>query len=164
MPAPPDGCGAGTAASASFAGGGTQATATSGATRHRDLAGPHRERRRRLVHRDRRGLGSAGGAGATEGAGKAGDPSVAPVGFSLVNLAGKPAKIAPGVGSTQSTPAGSAFPIRLAVTVTDAEKNPVPGALVTFSAPAAGASGRFALRVSGSHHRRAPSHTPTRSR
>ena len=30
---------------------------------------------------------------------------------------------------------GTAFPIRLAVTVTDAQKNPVPGALVTFSAP-----------------------------
>ena len=41
----------------------------------------------------------------------------------------------------------------LAVTVTDAEKNPVPGALVTFSAPAAG--GRFTLRSHGSRHHRA---------
>ena len=57
--------------------------------------------------------------------------------FSLSNLAGKPIKLATGVGSTQSTLAGTPFPIRLAVTVTDAEKNPVPGALVTFSAPAA---------------------------
>ena len=78
-----------------------------------------------------------------------------PVSFSLANLAGKPAKLAPGVGSTQSTPAGSAFPIRLAVTVTDAQKNPVPGALITFSAPARGASGRFTVRSRGSHHHRA---------
>jgi hypothetical protein len=86
-----------------------------------------------------------------ESAGKAGAPSVTPVSFSLVNLAGKPTKIAPGVGSPQSTPAGTAFPIRLAVTVTDADKNPVPGALVTFSAPAAGASGRFTTRTRRSH-------------
>ncbi len=148
------GCGAGTTASANFAGGGTQATATTGAG---GLASSPA-----LTATTAAGsfaatasISSGGGAGATEGANKAGDPSIAPVGFSLVNLAGKPAKIAPGVGSTQSTPTGSAFPIRLAVTVTDADKNPVPGALVTFSAPATGASGRFALRARGSHHRRA---------
>ncbi|HSZ14344.1 MAG TPA: hypothetical protein VK790_09950 [Solirubrobacteraceae bacterium] len=60
--------------------------------------------------------------------------------------AGEPVKLTAGVGSTQSTPAGARFPIRLAVTVTDAEGNAVPGALVTFSAPAAGASGRFTVR------------------
>jgi protocatechuate 3,4-dioxygenase beta subunit len=147
-------CGAGTAASANFASGGTQATATTGpsgvatspALIATEGAGPFTATA---------SISGGGGASATEGANKAGDPSVAPVGFSLVNLAGKPAKIAPGVGSTQSTPTGSAFPIRLAVTVTDADKNPVPGALVTFSAPAAGASGRFALRARGSHHRHA---------
>ena len=37
------------------------------------------------------------------------------------------------------------FAIHLAVTVTDADKNPVGGALVTFSAPVGGASGRFTL-------------------
>jgi protocatechuate 3,4-dioxygenase beta subunit len=76
--------------------------------------------------------------GGSESAGKAVESSVASVSFSLVNLAGKPARIAPSVGSTQSTPAGAAFPIPLAVTVTDAEENPVPDALVTFSAPATG--------------------------
>jgi hypothetical protein len=60
--------------------------------------------------------------------------------------AGKPAKVTAGVGAMQSTPVGARFPIRLAVTVTDAEKDPVPGALVTFSAPARGPSGRFATR------------------
>ena len=61
------------------------------------------------------------------------------------------------MGSTQATPAGDEFPIRLAVTVTDAEKNLVPGALVTFSAPAAGAGagGHFTLRSRGSQHHRA---------
>ncbi len=150
-------CGAGTAASANFAGGGTQATATTRCPRHRYLPA--------LIATAAAGSftatasissGSGGGsAGGAESAGNAGAPSVAPVGFSLANLAGKPAKVAPGVGSTQSTPTGSAFPIRLAVTVTDADKNPVPGALVTFSAPAAGTSGRFALRSRGSHRHRA---------
>jgi hypothetical protein len=73
--------------------------------------------------------------------------------------AGEPAKLAAGVGSTQSTPAESAFPIRLAVTVTNAQKNPVPGALVTFSAPLAGASGRFTVHFRGPHHRVSHLHT-----
>jgi protocatechuate 3,4-dioxygenase beta subunit len=98
---------------------------------------------------------SSGGASEGASASKNGDANVAPVGFSLVNLAGKPAKLAPGVGSTQSTPAGSAFAIRLAVTVTDADSNPVRGALVTFSAPTAGASGRFTLHPRDGHHHRA---------
>jgi protocatechuate 3,4-dioxygenase beta subunit len=136
------GCGASATASADFAGGGTQATATSGA---RGIATSPA-----LTATTAAGsfaatasVSSGGGAGATEGASKGGDPVLAPVGFSLVNRAGEPAKVAPGVGSTQSATAGSAFPIRLAVTVTDADRNPVPGALVTFSAPATGASGRF---------------------
>jgi hypothetical protein len=64
--------------------------------------------------------------------------------------AGQPVKLTPGVGSTQSTPAGARFAIRLAVTVTDAEGNPVPGAPVTFSAPARGPSGRFTTRTQNS--------------
>lgn len=68
--------------------------------------------------------------------------------------AGEPVKLATGVGSTQATAAGSAFPIRLAVTVTDAQKNPVPGALITFSAPLAGASGRFMVHARGFRHDR----------
>ncbi len=150
-------CDAGIAASASFAGGGTQATATTGASGIATSPA--------LIASAGAGsfnatasISSGGGAGATEGAGKVGDPDVAPVGFSLVNLAGKPAKITPGVGSTQSTPAGSVFPIRLAVTVTDADKNPVPGELVTFAAPAAGASGRFTLHHRDGQHRAHISH------
>jgi hypothetical protein len=69
--------------------------------------------------------------------------------------AGEPVKLAAGVGSTQSTPAGAPFPIRLAVTVTDAEGNPVPGAPITFSAPFAGASGRFTVHARDPHHHRA---------
>jgi protocatechuate 3,4-dioxygenase beta subunit len=154
-------CDTGTTASATFAGGGTQATATAGAsgiaTSPALMAGTAAGSFNATAS-----LSSGNvGAGASEGAGKGGDPDVAPVGFSLVNLAGKPAQIAPGVGSTQSTLAGSAFPIRLAVTVTDADKNPVGGAFVAFSAPAAGASGRFTLRSRDDHHRAHTSHPRT---
>ena len=64
-------------------------------------------------------------------------------------------KITAGVGSTQSTPAGARFPIRLAVTATDAEGNPVAGTPITFTAPVAGASGRFTVHSPGTHHHRA---------
>jgi len=75
--------------------------------------------------------------------------------------AGEPAKLTAGVGSTQSSPVETPFPIPLAVTVTDAQKNPVPGALVTFSAPLAGASGRFTIHSRGPHHRTRVSHLHT---
>jgi hypothetical protein len=67
---------------------------------------------------------------------------------------GEPVELTPGVGATQSTPAGAPFPIRLAVTATDAAGSPVAGVLVTFSAPPGGASGRFTVRARG-HGRRA---------
>lgn len=152
--APAGSCDAGTAASASFVGGGTQATATTGASGIA-TSPPLIASTAAGSFNATASVSSGSGAGASEGAGKGGDPNVAPVGFSLVNLPGKPAKIAPGVGSTQATAAGSAFPISLAVTVTDADKNPVGGALVTFSAPAAGASGHFTWHSRGGHHRRA---------
>ncbi|HXC46072.1 MAG TPA: Ig-like domain-containing protein [Solirubrobacteraceae bacterium] len=155
-------CGAGTAASASFAGASTQATATTGASGI--ATSPALIASAAAGSFNATASASSGGgasAGASEDAGKGGDPDLAPVGFSLVNLAGKPAKIAPGVGSTQSTPAGSAFPIRLAVTVTDAEENPVGGVLVTFAAPAAGAGGRFTLHSRGSHGRAHVSYSRT---
>ncbi|MDX6516166.1 MAG: hypothetical protein QOH73_1832 [Gaiellaceae bacterium] len=69
-----------------------------------------------------------------------------PLRFSLRNLAGTPATIAAGVGATESALTRSRFPVRLAVTVTDARNNPVPGAVVTFTAPARGASGHFGRR------------------
>jgi|HubBroStandDraft_3_1064219.scaffolds.fasta_scaffold44284_2 hypothetical protein len=150
-------CSASPGASATFAGGGTQATATTGAgglasspplTATTD-AGSF------VATASISGGSSNAGAGGAESPDDTQAPVVAPVDFSLVNLAGKPAKIAPGVGSTQSAPTGSVFPIRLAVTVTDTDKNPVPGTLVTFSAPA-GVSGRFISHSGGSRrHRRA---------
>jgi hypothetical protein len=145
-------CGAGSAPGASFAGGGTQASATT------DAAGlatsPTLTANGAAGSFTATATVSSAGGNAAEGAAKAGSSSVTPAGFSLANLAGRPAKIAPGVGSAQATPMGAAFPIRLAVTVTDAEKNPVAGALVTFSAPTAGAGGRFTIRPQGSQRRR----------
>ena len=63
--------------------------------------------------------------------------------FALRNLAGPPAAVAAGAAANESTLVGTRFTIRLAVTVTDADSNPVAGALVTFSAPAHGPSGSF---------------------
>jgi protocatechuate 3,4-dioxygenase beta subunit len=140
---------AGSAADASFADGATQASATSNASGIATSPA--------LTANGEAGTFTAsaalGSSGGSEPHGGTSTSSVAPALFTLTNLAGKPAKIAPGVGSTQSTAAGSAFPIRLAVTVTDAQKNPVPGALVTFSAP--GAGGRFTIRSHGSRRHRA---------
>jgi hypothetical protein len=62
------------------------------------------------------------------------------------SLAGRPTKLTAGIGASQSTSTGTNFPLRLAVTVTDAEKTPVPGALVVFVAPARGPSGHFTIR------------------
>ena len=66
-----------------------------------------------------------------------------PASFALHNLAGKPAAIAAGVAATESTAAGTRFPVPLAVTVTDTDDNPVAGITVRFSAPVRGASGGF---------------------
>jgi adhesin/invasin len=64
--------------------------------------------------------------------------------FSLSNTTGSPAAIIPTSGTPQSTPVNSAFPALLAATVVDSGNNPVNGAVVTFTAPATGASGTFA--------------------
>ncbi|HKU58678.1 MAG TPA: hypothetical protein VJP39_03650 [Gaiellaceae bacterium] len=63
--------------------------------------------------------------------------------FAFRTLAGRPAAISAGAASGASATIGSRFPVRLAVTVTDAYGNVVPGARVTFVAPSRGASGRF---------------------
>jgi hypothetical protein len=63
--------------------------------------------------------------------------------YALRNLAGNPATITPGAADGETTPAGTRFPIRLAVTVKDADSNPVAGAVVTFTAAATGPSGKF---------------------
>jgi adhesin/invasin len=71
---------------------------------------------------------------------------IAPVSYALRNVAATPAKITAGVAASESTPVASRFPVRLAVTVTDANNNPVRGARVTFTAPSRGPSGRFGTR------------------
>ena len=73
------------------------------------------------------------------------------VSFYLDNVAGPPATITAGVGASQSTPVGSAFPLQLAVTVQDSSKNPVVASPVTFSVVAPGAaSGTFSTTGSTS--------------
>jgi hypothetical protein len=67
-----------------------------------------------------------------------------PLVYTLRNVAGAPARIAAGAAAGESTTVGTRFPIRLGVTVADANQNPVAGAIVTFTTPARGASGRFA--------------------
>jgi protocatechuate 3,4-dioxygenase beta subunit len=157
-------CGTSTSSSAgaTFAGGSTQATATTDAsglaTSPAFTAGTAADSFTATASVSSGG----GGVGGGESAGKAGaTTTVAPVSFSLSNLAGKPTKLTPGIGSTQSTLAGTPFPIRLAVTVTDAQKNPVSGALITFSAPLADASGRFTVHSDSSHHRARVTHPYT---
>jgi adhesin/invasin len=71
-------------------------------------------------------------------------PGSTPRTFTLRNRAGRPDSIATGAADGISTRVGSRLPIRLAVTVTDANGNPVAGALVRFAAPGHGAGGSFA--------------------
>jgi protocatechuate 3,4-dioxygenase beta subunit len=145
-------CGTAANAGASFAGAGAQATATT--TASGVASSP------RLTANGTAGSFTAtaavsgkepSGGSVKENSATSGHDAATAVSFSLSNLAGKPTKLVTGVGSRQSTTAGTRFPIRLAVTVTDAEKNPVPGAQITFSAPTRGASGRFAGRPSTDH-------------
>jgi protocatechuate 3,4-dioxygenase beta subunit len=63
--------------------------------------------------------------------------------YSLRNVAGRPAALSAGGASGQSAAVGAHFPIRFAVTVSDANDNPVAGAVVTFRAPSRGPSGHF---------------------
>jgi protocatechuate 3,4-dioxygenase beta subunit len=79
----------------------------------------------------------------------------ATAGFKLRNLAGPPVTVTAGAAASESAAVRARFPIRLAVTVTDAEQNPVAGALVTFSAPARGPSGVFASGRRTAGHRTA---------
>ena len=59
--------------------------------------------------------------------------------FALHNLPQSLATIAAGVASTESTVAGTRFPVRLAVTVSDKNGNAVAGVTVRFAAPRHGA-------------------------
>jgi hypothetical protein len=69
--------------------------------------------------------------------------ALAPLSFALSNQPGSAYRLTAGVGASQSTVLGARFSIPLAVAVTDAQKNPVAHALVTFTAPSDGASGHF---------------------
>jgi hypothetical protein len=141
--ADPTTCGTTSTASATFAaGGGVQATATTNESGVATSAAFTADG----------GTGSfaataaisSGGGGSSGGA----VPSNAsPVSFELDNLAGAPALLTPGVAVEESTAAGSRFAVPLALTVTDGEHNPVAATSVTFTAPARGASGRFAVHT-----------------
>jgi hypothetical protein len=113
-------------AGATFVGGGAQATAF---TDENGVASSPR-----LVANST--AGRFGGVATTAGA--------QPLVYSFRNRAAKPAAVTAGAASGQSTTVGTRFPVPLAVTVTDAYGNAVTGALVTFTAPLGGASGRFA--------------------
>ncbi|HEY3827066.1 MAG TPA: carbohydrate binding domain-containing protein [Bryobacteraceae bacterium] len=64
--------------------------------------------------------------------------------FNLTNNAGTAASIAATGGTPQSATVNAAFATPLQATVRDAGNNPVSGVMVTFTAPASGASGTFA--------------------
>jgi hypothetical protein len=74
--------------------------------------------------------------------------------YLLRNRPGKATTVTAGAASGQSAPLGSRFPIALAVTVGDAEENPVAGAVVLFVAPAQGPSGRFSTHGAGNRRLR----------
>jgi protocatechuate 3,4-dioxygenase beta subunit len=121
------GAASGAGAGASFSGGTSTATATTGL--HGIASSPS------IIAGSVAGTFTATATAATT-------PSTAH--FTLANRAGKPATITAGIATAEATQAGTRFVIALAVTVTDAHANKVPGALVTFTAPASGASGSFA--------------------
>jgi protocatechuate 3,4-dioxygenase beta subunit len=141
--------GAGSGADASFVGGASEASATSNADGVATSPA--------LTASSEAGTFTASAAEGSSGTSEPHDSdassSVAPALFTLTNLAGAPAKLTPGVGETQSTRVDARFPVSLAVTVTDAHGNRVPGALVSFAAPDAGASGRFTVRVASRSRR-----------
>jgi hypothetical protein len=135
----PGASGAGGGAGASFSGGASQATVR---TNSAGIAtSPHFE------------AGAAAGTFTATAVlaenGELGSPRG--VNFALRNLAGMPASVAAGAAASETAATGAHFTIRLAVTVRDANANPVPHAIVTFSAPGRGPSGNFAR----ARHRRA---------
>ena len=142
--------GAGSGADASFAGGASEASATSNAAGVATSPA--------LTANGETGTFTAsaalGSSGASEPHSGTSASSIAPAIFTLGNLAGTPAKLTLGVGATQSARVGARFPVSLAFTVSDAQGNRVPDALVSFAAPAAGPSGRFTVRVASRSRRR----------
>jgi protocatechuate 3,4-dioxygenase beta subunit len=116
-----------TGASATFVGGASQATATTDV--NGEAVSP------RLVANKVAGSFAAT-ASTTAAAGT--------VHYLLMNLPGAPATIVPGAASGQAATVHTRFAVPFAVTVTDAEGNPVPHAVVVFRAPAKGPGGHFA--------------------
>jgi hypothetical protein len=115
-----------TGASGTFPGGATTATATSGANGQASVTFSANE--------------MAGGpyivwATIPEG--------VTPAVFNLTNLVGPPASITATSGTPQSAAVNTEFLAPMVATVLDVGGNQVTGAVVTFTAPAAGASGAF---------------------
>ncbi len=66
-----------------------------------------------------------------------------PAGFPLTNNPGTPASVTATGGTPQTAAIGANFANSLQVTVRDSVSNPVPGVLVTFTAPSTGASATF---------------------
>ena len=120
-------------AGASFLGGGTQATA--------------------LTDVDGRAISPALVANKTAGAFTATASTIGaqPLAFALTNFAAAAYTVNAGVASGTSTVVGMRFDVPLAVTVTDKDGNPVKGAVVVFTAPAKGATGRFTIRKPRRH-------------
>ncbi|HZP73951.1 MAG TPA: hypothetical protein VFA97_11305 [Gaiellaceae bacterium] len=120
--------GAAGSASASFADGGAQATATTDA--------------RGVARSPRVAANTVAGAFSVT----ATAPGVQSALFAFRNRPAAVSSVAAGAGSGESTAVGARFPIRIAVTVTDRYGNLVRGATVTFTAPRGGATGRFGRR------------------
>jgi protocatechuate 3,4-dioxygenase beta subunit len=118
---------AGNGADASFVAGGAQATA--------------------LTDTDGRAISPTLVANKTAGAftATASTAGAEPLAFTLTNLAAAPYAISAGAASGTSTVVGFRFAVPLAVTVTDKNGNPIKGAVVVFTAPATGATGRFTI-------------------
>jgi hypothetical protein len=116
----------GAGAGASFPDGGTQATALTD--------GEGRASSPQLLATST--AGAFGASASTPGAARQAT-------FRLRSVAGVPGAITAGAASGQLAAVGSRFAIPFAVTVTDAKTNPVAAAVVVFSAPRAGPSGRF---------------------
>jgi hypothetical protein len=146
-------CGATSSASASFIGGAAQASATTGSS-GLATSPPFTANASAGAFTATAAASVAGNAAGSGGSSPAGSGSTIQARLRLANLPGAPTKVTAGVAATESAPVGARFPIRLAVTVTDAEKNPVSGASVMFTAPASGPGGRFTTHSRGSLHHR----------
>jgi hypothetical protein len=75
-----------------------------------------------------------------------GDENYAPVETSMTQIitAGPPTDVFVTQGNNQTTEPGTSFALPLVASVEDTNEYPVSGAIVTFTAPASGASGTFA--------------------